>query len=218
MDTHCKALTCAILSFLLYNFSEVRLQGFYQLFYLSPSLLYYLGQSFGWGKWVGALLEQKEASKGERFKYEEEGHTIIALPERKIFGIKIPAINFSYWDGIHHLANLIINFEKEGKYLDYCRVALSIRGIYWWLPVLVPFVVLGAVSNLYLTLVYLILLGITFPLSEEIALRYKLKKSGKEPKYHKYKKKMHTYTEIAWAYAEYIYGFFCGLLIALILL
>ena len=87
-----------ILTGLLYAYNGVGLAGWQLLWCLLPAPLYYVGSTYGWGKWVGSLLERTE-----RFKHEEEGHTVF-----KIFGKTI-----SFWDGIHHLANLIVKEDKD---------------------------------------------------------------------------------------------------------
>ncbi len=78
-----------------------------QVFVLSM-LGTYIGESFGWGKWIGQI------SNGGPSPYNKEG--------RKY--------------GIHFLANLLANEMKYPRV--YAWLALWLRGIYWFLPALAP--------------------------------------------------------------------------------
>ena len=73
--------------------------------------LYVLGESFSWGKWVSYICFPENHEK------EYDNKTGRGFP----------------W--IHYIANFFINQEKD--YLNYCRLALGIRGFFWWvLPLL----------------------------------------------------------------------------------
>jgi hypothetical protein len=69
--------------------------------------LYILGESMGWGKWVGYLTADEAPENYDDL----EGY------------------DFPY---IHKTANLIVKERKNYKL--YCQVALAIRGFYWWTP------------------------------------------------------------------------------------
>lgn len=107
---------------------------------VAVGLGYIIGESFGWGLWVGALSVHREATTN---KTEDEG------------------VN----NGIQWLARKIVpNWEEE--FLHYCRVALIIRGFYWWLPTLAPLYFVGF-NPIDLTLsVFVLSLG--FPIACEI--------------------------------------------------
>ena len=108
-------------------------------------ILYPLGESFGWGKWIGTCIDKKS-------RYDEkEGY-------RKIFGIEIN-------DGIHLLANSIV--KERDDFLLYSRIALMIRAVYWFLPLFILAAVLGCTSIIQF-IIALLIISIAFPISIEI--------------------------------------------------
>ena len=110
---------------------------------LITGLLYVLGESMGWGKWVGYLTSDKAPENYD----DMEGY------------------DFPY---IHKTANLIVNERKN--YKKYCQVALSIRGFYWWI---LPYLFMAFVDliSYYEAVVFSILLGILFPAACETGKR-----------------------------------------------
>ena len=128
---------------LIYSLYFGLLIGFLSTYYygILISILFILGECFGWGKWVGALT-----SKDYVKAYDDlEGY------------------NFPY---IHYLANFFIK-EKE-DYLNYCRLALSIRGFIWWTPILI---LLGFIDLLswYQVAINSIILAVGFPIGCELS-------------------------------------------------
>jgi hypothetical protein len=122
---------------LIYSLYLGLLIGFLSTYYygILISILFILGECFGWGKWVGALT-----SKDYVKAYDDlEGY------------------NFPY---IHYLANFFIK-EKE-DYLNYCRLALSIRGFVWWTPILILFGCIDLI-NWYQVIINSIILPLAFP-------------------------------------------------------
>lgn len=105
---------------------------------LAVGLGYIIGESFGWGLWVGTLSTQRE--KGYALKDEGEGRN----------------------NGIEWLATKIIKPTQE-NWLNYCRVALTIRGLYWWLPTLAPLYFVG--FNPYVLLGCIAFLSVGFPIA-----------------------------------------------------
>ena len=103
--------------------------------------LYMLGESMGWGKWVGSLAHPESTTSLEARYADDEG------------------TRFPF---IHKTANAIVK-ERE-NYLGYCQVALAIRGLYWWLPLLMFMAVVG-ITSYWLAILGSILLGIGFPLA-----------------------------------------------------
>ena len=74
--------------------------------------LYILGESFAWGKWVGYVSsDDRNKIILDDFFYENDD------------GRSFP------W--IHFIANYFIDQKKD--YLNYCRLALGIRGLFWWI-------------------------------------------------------------------------------------
>lgn len=98
------------------------------------------GESFGWGKWIGGIINDVRIGNYTMAE-DEEGRR----------------------NGIHWLATRLFP-EIGGKYLEYCITALAIRGFYWFFLALLPLVVLGSLSFGAL-LVISLLLGIGFPAS-----------------------------------------------------
>jgi len=105
---------------------------------------YIIGESFGWGLWVGTLTVQRE--RGYALHDEGEGRN----------------------NGIEWLASHIIKPTQE-TWLNYCRVALTIRGFYWWLPTLAPLYFVG--FNPLVLLGCIAFLSVGFPLACEIGYR-----------------------------------------------
>lgn len=96
----------------------------------------------GWGLWKGTLSVQRE--DGFFLHSEREG------------GI---------YTGIQKLVEWLMPPTIE-NWLDHCRVALFFRGIWWWLPTVIPLYFIGiGFNHLFLAV---LLLSIGFPLSCEI--------------------------------------------------
>jgi len=127
---------------------------------------YILGESFGWGEWVGNLTGWK---KNTTEQLEDEGRS----------------------NGIQWLATHIVKDYKY-NFIKYCRVALTIRGIYWWLPTLAPLYFVGI--NPVNIAVAVVFLGIGFPLACEIGHRTSKLWSFK-------------FMENGWVHQEVWYGF-----------
>lgn len=106
---------------------------------LAFTVMFLLGESYAWGKWVGYLVD-----------YEEE-HT----PE---YDSKVGK-SFPY---IHYIANYIIG--EKADYEKYCQVALAIRGLVWWLPAYAVLGIAGLVNWIEVVLIGSIL-AIGFPLA-----------------------------------------------------
>ena len=113
---------------------------------VAVGLGYIVGESFGWGLWVGTLSVQR--LNGYALHDEGEGRN----------------------NGIEWLASHIISPTYE-NWLNYCRVALSIRGFYWWLPTLAPLYFVG--FSIVSIAVAVVVLSIGFPIACEIGYRLK---------------------------------------------
>lgn len=100
---------------------------------------YLIGESFGWGEWLGNLVEKR---KNEAETLEDEGEK----------------------NGIKYIATrLVPNWSVA--YLKYCRVALVLRGLYWWTPTLIA---LCFITNPFLVISCVIVLALSFPLACEL--------------------------------------------------
>lgn len=99
---------------------------------------YVLGESFGWGDWVGCLTSNRNNYKDTT----DEGKS----------------------NGIMWLSQKIVPDWKT-NFIDYSRVALTIRGFYWWFLALAP---LYFVADSLLITVSILFLSIGFPIACEI--------------------------------------------------
>lgn len=110
-------------------------------------VLYVVGESGAWGKWVSYLCEPIN----HPLEYDNDD------------GTKFPYI--------HYIANTIVNQRKH--YRLYCIVALSLRGLYWWLPL---YTLLGWLfGNIYLGISLGITIGILFSVSSILSNKYLFK-------------------------------------------
>ena len=111
---------------------------------------YLVGESKGWGEWVGALVrtEPKTQEWLQKQYKDNEG------------------VGFPY---IHQITNKLIPEQIEGTFEDklnqynkYATLALTFRGIFWFLPMIIFAIYLGLLSW-YIGIISLILVGIGFP-------------------------------------------------------
>ena len=112
---------------------------------IAAGVAFRLGESMTWGKWIGYLTDEQPVEQ---------------LSSNKGKG-------FPY---IHQTAELIVKQEED--YETYCQVALMIRGVYWWLPVLVVMWLAGIV-NAWFIVVGALTAGVGFPLACEIGKNWK---------------------------------------------
>ena len=101
---------------------------------------YIIGESFGWGVWVGSLSGWREATPN---KTEDEGAN----------------------NGIQWLSRKLVPNYLD-NWLTYCRVAMTIRGFYWAMPTLAPLYFVG--FNPYVLLGCIVFLSIGFPLAYDL--------------------------------------------------
>ena len=138
------------------------------------ALLFLAGESLAFGKWVGYLTYPENYDK-ELFEANKKGS------------------NFPF---IHQTANYFIN---QSNPYNYSILALSIRGLYWWLPLYLLFAYIGLI-NYFEAIIIGMLLGISFPivciLSRKFTFRFDYK---------------YLVCTDNWHRQELIYGFFQGL-------
>jgi hypothetical protein len=101
---------------------------------LAVLVAYLVGESKGWGEWVGSL---------SRVEPWTEKHLAEDYADDE--GKKFPFI--------HQIANSVCkeqiegSFEKRAKqYRKYATLALMLRGMYWWLPVYLVMAAFGVIS------------------------------------------------------------------------
>lgn len=118
-------------------------------------IAYLVGESKGWGEWIGALTrwESKDEKWLEKQYKDNEG------------------VGFPY---IHQIANCVIKEQVEGtleeklkQYNKYATLALTLRGVYWWSLVYGVIAWFGLI-NLYEYTAIVAILGIGFPIACEI--------------------------------------------------
>lgn len=110
---------------------------------IAVGLGYIIGESFGWGEWVGCLSVYR---KNTTNKIEDEGAN----------------------NGIQWMAQKLVP-DYLNNFVNYCRVALTIRGFYWWLPTLAPLCFVG--FNPLVILGCILFLSVGFPIACEIGYR-----------------------------------------------
>lgn len=119
---------------------------------LAVLVAYLVGESKGWGEWVGALTrwENKDEEWLQRQYKDNEG------------------VGFPY---IHQIANAIVKEQIEGtleeklkQYHKYATLALALRGMFWWGLVYGTASMFGVVSVLE-AVVITVILGIGFPVA-----------------------------------------------------
>ena len=138
------------------------------------TLLFLVGESLAFGKWVGYLTYPENYNK-EQFEANKKGS------------------NFPF---IHQTANYFINQSNSFK---YSVLALSIRGLYWWLPLYLLFAYIGLI-NYFEAIVIGFLLGIGFPIACILSRKFTFRFD------YKYLKCTDN-----WHRQELIYGLFHGL-------
>lgn len=126
---------------------------------LAVLVAYLVGESKGWGEWVGALTrwETKDEEWLQRQYKDNEG------------------VGFPY---IHQIANAIVKEQIEGtleeklkQYHKYATIALTLRGMFWWGLVYGTMAAFGVISVLT-AVVATVLLGIGFPVACELGKRW----------------------------------------------
>jgi len=136
--------------------------------FIFTAFLFLIGESFAWGKWVGYLV----SDNGEKEYWNDNGKS------------------FPF---IHQIANFFLK-EKE-DYLNYCRLALTIRGFIWWTPLLTLLGYIDLLSWYQVALNYIIL-AVGFPLACELSKKWKFNYQSK-----------YLMIDTNWEKQEIIYGF-----------
>lgn len=109
---------------------------------VASAVLFLLGESFAFGKWVGYLVDYENEHEPEYDNRVGKG--------------------FPY---IHYIADAIVK-EKE-DYKRYCQVALTIRGFFWFAPLLLFLGYIGIMDWLVIP-ISLVMLSVGFPFACEI--------------------------------------------------
>ena len=122
---------------------------------LAVLVAYLVGESKGWGEWVGSLTRTEP--------WDQE---LIDLVYRDDEGKTFPFI--------YQIANFFIKEKIDGTFEEQCKqyrkhatLALMLRGFYWWLPVYMVLAAFGVIGW-QVALVCAVGLGIAFPLAAAI--------------------------------------------------
>lgn len=154
---------------------------------LAVLVAYLVGESKGWGEWVGALT---------RWETKDEEWLQIQYKDNE-------GVGFPY---IHQIANAIVKERIEGtleeklkQYHRYAALALTLRGMFWWGLVYGTASMFGIVSVLEAVAITVVL-GIGFPIACELGKRWD------------YNKKFGIlHLSRGWENQEVIYGLMQGL-------
>lgn len=130
---------------------------------LAVFVAYLIGESKGWGEWVGALTRWED--KDEKWLQEQYDDK-----EGKGFPF------------IHIIANWINKEQIEGtldeklkQYNKYAITAIILRGMFWWGLVYMVMALFGVIGGLT-ALIATILLGVGFPIACELGKRWNYNK------------------------------------------
>lgn len=145
-------------------------------------VLYVIGEANAWGKWVGYL----SSAEREVEEYDNED------------GRSFPFI--------HYIANFLIDQTKY--YKAYCILALSLRGIYWWLPL---YTLLGWLfGQIVIGMILGLVIGLLFSITAILGAKYDFTYSNDYIEYFKSKTKMNNtivyVCNTNWERQEVIYG------------
>ena len=158
---------------------------------LSVFVAYLVGESKGWGEWVGSL------TRTEPWK-EELLQRNYADNEGKTFPF------------IYQITNFFIKEKIDGTFEEKCKqyrkhvtLALALRGLYWWLPVYLVLAIFQIITYQE-ALIIATLLGIAFPIACEIGKRIKFNKTY-DLKFIKL-----SFSQ-GWENQEVVYGLFQGI-------
>ena len=122
---------------------------------LSILVAYLVGESKGWGEWVGSLTRHEpwDEMMLQRNYKDDEGKTFPFIYQISNFFIK---------------ERIYGTFEEQCKqYRKHATLALMLRGMYWWLPVYLVLAAFGVISW-QIAVMAGIGLGAAFPIAAEI--------------------------------------------------
>jgi hypothetical protein len=143
------------------------------------AIVFVAGESFGWGEWIGGIIS-------------ESTRPVPNTPEAREEGAR---------NGIRWLANKVVSEDVD--YAKHIRVALAIRGIYWWVPVMGT---IAFFSGAYWLVAIGVIAGVLFPVAFDLATKYDDKIPTIRCKW--------FHVEGRWEKGEVIYGLFLDVLMA----
>lgn len=165
---------------------------------LAVLIAYLVGESKGWGEWVGSLTRvepwTKEHLQGD-YK-DDEGKSFPFIYQISNFFIKEKV------DG---------TFEEQcAQYRKHATLALILRGVYWWLPMYIVLALFGVISY-EIAMMAGVGLGLVFPLAAAFGKRWKFTRTY-DLKFIKL-----SFSQ-GWENQEIVYGAIQGLVMWLIIL
>lgn len=157
-------------------------------------IAFIIGESKGWGEWVGTLT-----------RYEPMTPEILEMDYKDNEGKTFPFI--------HQIANFFIKEQKDEniyysfsdavkQYFKYARLALILRGLWWWSLVYTVMYIYDLI-NIYELVLFSVLISLLFPVACKL---------GKMWHYTGTKLKIVNFSR-GWENQEVIYGIFQGLII-----
>ncbi len=158
---------------------------------LAVLVAYLVGESKGWGEWVGSLTRHEpwDEQMLQHCYKDDEGKT------------------FPF---IYHISNFFIKEKIDGTFEEQCNqyrkhatLALILRGMYWWLPVYLVLAIFQIITYQE-ALIIATLLGIAFPIAAEIGRRITFTKTY-DLKFIKL-----SFSQ-GWENQEVVYGLFQGI-------
>lgn len=157
---------------MLYTLYLGLLVGFLSEWYygIITGILFLAGESYAWGTWVSYLCYP-------------ENH-------EKEYDSKVGR-GFPY---IHYIANSVTNQYKD--YKRYCEIALTLRGFFWWFPIILLLLFLNLLP-IWFAFISLIGLSIGFPVACYLSRIWNFEYSSK-----------FISVRGNWEKQEIIYGFF----------
>ena len=158
-----------------------------------------VGESKGWGEWVGTLTRYEPMTPEvlEKNYKDNEGKTFPYIHQISNFFIKEQKDE-----------NIYYSFsDKVKQYFRYARLALTLRGLWWWSLVYTVMYMYDLI-NIYELVIFSILISILFPVACKL---------GKLWGYTGTKLKIVNFSR-GWENQEIIYGIFQGLILDYIVL
>lgn len=129
---------------------------------IAAIVFYIVGESKGWGEWVGSLTIQDNKKNWvwlQKQYIDDEG---------KSFPFIFSIANFFIKEKMHRSENMIlgdIHLDRAiDQYIRHATLALILRGMFWWLMAYMPFVMLGII-NMYEYISIVLFLGLVFPIA-----------------------------------------------------
>jgi len=111
---------------------------------VGTAIAYFIGESFGWGKWIRAVQHFDDEGSWQHFYNEFEKD----------------ARDTGKSSGIHQIVSMVV--KEETNYELYTVLCLILRGIWWWVPVYAV-LVFGGLVTIPVAVISVLVIGLLFP-------------------------------------------------------